>query len=210
MNAPILPIRSPAAIAQAAKVIRAGELVIIPTDTIYGIATLPQDPATLMRLYAVRDRAPEPALPFLLAESDVMATLARVNPTARRLARQFWPGSLTLILPPGPNLIPINKTLPVALRVPNFPLLHTLLTAVGGSLFTSGAIRSGYPPAITAQEAASFFGDQVALILDGGHAPYGVPSTIVDCVATPPAIVRRGAIPEHKIWQTLGIAPPTA
>ncbi len=208
MRASIRSIHSAAAIAQATELMQAGELIIIPTDTIYGIATLPTEQAPITRLYEIRERPPEPAFPFLLAEGQLMPTLARVNQAALRLAHRFWPGSLTLLLPPGPDLIPLFKTLPIALRVPNYPVLQPLLKAVGGSLFTSGASRSGYPPAITAQEAADFFRDQVALILDGGRAPYGVPSTIVDCIATPPVILRRGVIPKTKIWQTLGLTPP--
>lgn len=205
MSVPILSIRSTEAIQQAVDLLHDGGLIIIPTDTIYGIAALPEKQETIERLYEVRNRAPEPATPFLLADSEYMSKLARVNHTAMRLARRFWPGTLTLILPPGADIATKLKSLPIALRVPNYPILKPLLEAAGGFLFTSGAICSGYPPAITAQEAEELFGDQVSLILDGGPTPFGVPSTIVDCVQIPPVILRRGAISETKIRQALGM-----
>ncbi len=203
MTSPILSIRSAEAIAQAVELINTGKLIIIPTDTIYGIAALPKDEEAILHLYEVRNRAPEPAAPLLHTAIQHMHTLARVNSVALRLARHFWPGPLTLVLPPGPEFTLPIPVVPVALRIPNFPPLQPLLEAAGGFLFTSGAIRSGYPPAITAQEAADLFGDQVALILDGGPSPFGIPSTIVDCAHTPPVILRRGAIPEDKVWDAL-------
>lgn len=181
----------------------AGELVIIPTDTVYGIATLPQYGDAIAQLYTIRDRPPEPAIPLLASETRFIHTLARPNPVALRLARRFWPGALTLILPPAPALRRLFRGTPVAVRVPNLPTLSSLLHAAGGYLFVSGAKRAGYPPAITAQEAANIFKDKIALILDGGRATYGVYSTIVDCVSATPTIERHGAIPEERIWEAL-------
>lgn len=209
MTVPILPIRSPEAIVQAIEFLKDGQLVIIPTDTIYGIAALPERQTIITRLYEVRQRALEPASPLLLSDSGQLTELARANRLARRLARYFWPGSLTMILPPGPYLNPVLSASPVALRVPNYPLLKPLLEAAGGYLFVSGAICCGASPAITAQEAADLFGDAVALILDGGLAPFGVPSTILDCTVRPPIIRRRGAVPEERVWKVLGMAPPS-
>lgn len=203
MSCPLLSIRSPQAIARAVECVKAGELIIIPTDTIYGIAALPEMRQTIVRLYEVRARKPEPASPFLLADRRHMEVLARVNQNAKRLAWRFWPGPLTLILPPNSVLPRAMQSYPVALRVPNFPMLKPLLEAVGGYLFTSGAIRSGHSPAITANEACDFFGTDVALILDGGKSPFGIPSTIVDCVTSPPQVVRRGAISAERISAAL-------
>ncbi len=208
MNAPILSVRSPTAIARAVELLQAGQIIIIPTDTIYGIAVLPDHTEAIAHLYEIRNREPEPASPFLMAGAQYMDVLARPTRTAQRLARSFWPGLLTLILPPNPGLSPALRTLPVALRAPNFPLLLPLFEAVGGFLFATGAACRGEGPAITAREAAALFGDDVGLILDGGRAPFGIPSTIVDCIPDPPTIQRRGVIPEEKIWEAAGIAPP--
>ena len=211
MTVPIASIRSPKAIKQAIKFLKDGQLIVIPTDTIYGIAVCPENKAAIARLYEARDRQPEPASPFLLANADYLDVLSRSNRTTKRLAKYFWPGLLTLVLRPSLGLIPELRTAPVALRVPNFPALTPLLEAAGGYLFTSGAICCGAPAAISAQEAAKLFGTTVALILDGGRALYGIPSTILDCTSDPPTILRRGAIPAEKIWDVLGItAPPSS
>lgn len=200
----MLSIRNAEAVRQAAKLVRAGELIIIPTDTIYGIAAYPGE-ASIERLYAVRGRTErEPALPLLMAELDTLSLLTRPRPAVRRLAQRLWPGPLTLILPPAPGIAAPFNASPLALRVPNFPDLLPFLKAVGGYVLVSGAIRSGHSPAITAQEAAQLFPTDIALILDGGPAPYGIPSTIVDCLAEPPIIVRRGAIPPESVWAAFG------
>ena len=213
MSAPILSVRSPAAIARAVELLQAGQIIIIPTDTIYGMAVLPDQTEAITHLYEIRNRDPEPASPFLMASAEYLDVLAHPVWTARqqmvqRLARSFWPGLLTLILPPNPNLNPALRASPVALRVPNFPMLLPLFDAVGGFLFATGAVCCGEGPAITAREAATLFGDNVGLILDGGRSPFGIPSTIVDCIPDPPEIRRRGVIPEEKIWEVAGIAPP--
>ncbi|MCU0520356.1 MAG: L-threonylcarbamoyladenylate synthase [Anaerolineae bacterium] len=198
-----MPIRSQEAVAQAAVLMRAGRLVIVPTDTIYGIASTLADEATVQRLYEARGREPEPALPLLIANESDMARLTRPSTAAWRLAHRFWPGPLTLILPPAADLPAYARATPIAVRVPDFPALMPLLAAVGGYMLVSGAIRPGYPPAITAQEAGVLFTADVSLLLDGGTCPYGLPSTIVDCVPDTPVVVRRGAIPEPRIWRAL-------
>ncbi|MBN1249780.1 MAG: L-threonylcarbamoyladenylate synthase [Anaerolineae bacterium] len=203
MGAPIIPIRSSEALSRALAHLSAGELVVVPTDTIYGIAAHQDCSGVIARLYEARRRAPEPALPFLLSGADKMVDLVRPNATATRLARRFWPGPLSLILPPAAALSPEFRAYPIAVRVPNFTPLLELLALAGGSLMVSGAILPGYPPAITAQEAAVLFGDTTALILDGGPTLYGVPSTIVDCIPEVPMIVRRGILSEEKIRHTL-------
>lgn len=181
-----------------------GEIIVVPTDTVYGLATVMRGEAAIKRLYAVRGGRREPALPFFIDSIDRMAELTRPNVTALRLAKRFWPGALTLILPPAASLPAHARAYPIAVRIAAYPPLAPLLEALGGYFLITGAVRSGYPPAITAEEAAIFFEEGIALILDGGPPPYGVPSTIVDCVADPPLLIRRGAVPEDKIWQALG------
>lgn len=206
MVAPIVSIRNPDALQQAAGLILAGQPIIVPTDTIYGIANRMTSKADIQRLYDVRGREREPALPFLVASLEESAHLARFDSAALRLARQFWPGPLTLILPAAANLPAYARAIPIAVRVPNCPPLIPLLRMLEGYILATGALRSGYPPAITAQEAANLFEDEVPLVLDGGPSLYGIPSTIIDCLSTPPVVVRRGSIPEDLIQQALGLA----
>jgi L-threonylcarbamoyladenylate synthase len=183
----------------------AGEPVIVPTDTVYGIAAKMIGETVIQHLYEVRGRGREPALPFLASSVASLTELTRPGSAALRLAQKFWPGTLTLILPPAASLPTYARAYPIAVRVPNYLPLLPLLRRLGGYVLATGAIRSGFPPAITAQEAAGLFGEDVSLILDAGPSPYGIPSTIVDCLTDPPIIVRRGAIPEGNIWQALGL-----
>lgn len=205
MGAPVISIRSSEALNRALACLDAGDLVVVPTDTIYGIAARPDRNDVIDRMYAVRRRKPEPALPFLLTDLNQIGELTRPNVNALRLARRFWPGPLSLILPPAATLPPAFRAYPIAVRVPNFTPVLELLSLAGGFLLITGAILPGHPPAITAEEAAALFGEHTALILDGGPSPYGVPSTIVDCIPDPPLIVRRGVISEEKIRQALSV-----
>ncbi len=207
MTVPCLSVQQPGAIAQAVADLRAGKLVVIPTDTVYGVAVIPEALDLMVRtLYWPRQTAPWPALPLLLDSVNDAARLARLTPIAERLIRAFWPGVVTLILPAAPDF-PFPLQLPrVALRVPGVDSLHNLLRTMGGYLIVGRAARSGYPSAITAAEAVEQLGDIVSLVLDGGPSPYGVISTVVDCVATPPAVVQRGAIPEERILALLTAA----
>ncbi|MBN1261297.1 MAG: L-threonylcarbamoyladenylate synthase [Anaerolineae bacterium] len=205
MSAPVLPVQQAGALERAVAALQAGHLVVIPTDTVYGIAARPQ---TLDRLeaqvYGSRERAPWPALPLLLHSARYMPLLARSNAAAELLAHHFWPGAVTLILPTAPDF-PLGSLdiTTVALRVPHYPPLHPLLAALEGYVIVGRAARSGYPSCITAQEAQEQLGEDVALILDGGPSPLGVTSTIVDCIEVPPRIVQRGVIPDQKILDVL-------
>ncbi len=199
MAAAILPIRSPETLARAVEALQAGELIVIPTDTVYGIAAAPWNGAAITRLYEAKGRDPEPALPFLILSQNQLCRLGRATPDANRLAKRFWPGPLTLVLASGPDLPPGTHPGRVGLRVPDLPILHPLLQAMGGALVVSSAARSGYPSSISAREAWDQLGMAVTLIIDGGVSPLGIPSTVVDCAVQPPVISRHGAIPDKKI-----------
>lgn len=175
-------------------------MVVIPTDTVYGLAVAPEFHEVLLdSLYGPQERKTWPALPLLLDAEQSLEQLARVNHVAERLARHFWPGALTLLLPAAPEFPLLTRNPRVAVRVPNTPPLWPLLRLMGGYLVVGRAAPSGYPSAITAQEAADQLGEDVALILDGGAATFGITSTIVDCIAQPPRVVQRGAVSEEKV-----------
>jgi len=204
VSAPCLPIQQPGAIAQAVTELRAGRLVVVPTDTVYGVAVIPEALDAMVRtLYRRRQTAPWLALPLLLDSAAEAARLARLTPSAERLMRAFWPGVVTVILPAASDFPFPLQSPRIALRVPGSEPLRRLLRAMGGYLIVGRAARSGFPSCITAAEAVGQLGELVSLILDGGPSPYGVISTVVDCVATPPAVVQRGAIPEERILAAL-------
>lgn len=184
-------------VAAAAALLRAGELVAFPTDTVYGVGALVWAAAAAARLYTAKLRAPDKAIPVLLADAADLPLIARaVPPAAIRLAERFWPGPLTLIVPALPS-IPAEVTAggdTVAVRVPDHPLARALIRTVGAPLAVTSANLSGQPSPVTAAEVAAQLGDRIALILDGGRCPGGVPSTLVDVTGEHPVILRPGPI----------------
>lgn len=204
MNAPILPIARTESLKHAAARLREGALIVVPTETVYGLAALPPAHDVLFEhLYGPQAYEAWPATPLLLDPQQPLDALVRTNRAATRLIERFWPGALTLLLPAAPDF-PFEVRNPrIAVRVPHYPPLWPLLRAVGGYLIVGRAARSGYPSAITAQEAADHLGADVALILDGGVATFGLTSTVVDCIAQPPRVAQRGALAKEKIHAIL-------
>lgn len=207
MSAPILSIAQSESLERAVDSLQSGSLIVVPTETVYGIAALPQAHETLLAyLYGAQNRECWPATPLLLAPQQSLDSLVRMNRVAARLMDQFWPGALTLLLPAAPDFPFTVRNPQIAVRVPNFPALWPLLRALDGYLIVGRAARSGYPSAITAQEAADQLGEDVELVLDGGAATFGITSTIVDCIEQPPRVAQRGAISKERIYAALNLS----
>lgn len=194
----------PHAIDQAVQTLQAGGLLAFPTDTVYGLAANLLDPAGIDRLYAVKDRDSTKAIPVLLSSPDelVMVT-AGMNDMARRLAQHFWPGPLTLVVPRHPSLPENLSNLPtIGVRMPDHPLALALMRRTGPLAVTSANL-SGAENTSTAQEVYVQLGERIELILDGGRTPGGSPSTVVDCTAAEPTILRLGPITAADLQQAL-------
>jgi L-threonylcarbamoyladenylate synthase len=195
MAARVIPAFAPEAIASALDVLRRGGLVAFPTDTVYGVGAMAFDPAAVERIYTAKGRDAAKALPILLAELAGLAAVAQALPQeVLRLAGSFWPGPLTLVvhkLAAVPMAISRDGT--VGVRVPDHPIALALLRGVGPLAATS-ANRSGEVDPLTAEDVAAVLGDSVDLILDGGRAAGGRPSTVVDCTVNPPNLVREGPV----------------
>ena len=197
------------ALRQAVDVLRAGGLVAFPTDTVYGLAALPWDEQAVKRLYEAKQRPAERAIPLLLSDASQVGRVA-VLPEAcrerfRKLGERFWPGALTLVLGKTeavPEAVSHGAT--VAVRVPDLPLARALIRAAGGALAVTSANLSGQPNPVTASEVEAQLGGRIELIVDGGMCKGGVPSTILDCTVTPPAVLRHGAISAEALQQVLG------
>lgn len=200
-----LSIDDPTAPARAAEVIHAGGLVILPTDTVYGIAADVWQPQAVAALYAVKLRPPDKAIPVLLADPDHIDLVASdVSPVARRLAEVFWPGPLTIAVPKLPTLPEIVSALPtVGVRIPDHDGTRAVIRACGGALAVTSANLSGQPSPLTAEEAG-ILGEAVDLILNGGRCAGGLPSTVVDAGGNSLHIVRPGPIDEEMLHQALG------
>lgn len=195
----------PQAPLRAAEVIRRGGLVILPTDTVYGVAADLWQPQAVAAIYAAKRRPPERAIPILLADPEDIAQVAQdVPPIARRLAEVFWPGPLTIAVPKRSDVPPIVSSLPtVGVRIPNHEATRAVIRACGGALAVTSANLSDQPSALTAEEAAEALGEAVALVLDGGRCPGGIPSTVVDISGGDIRIVRIGPLDEATLRRAL-------
>ena len=191
---------------QAAAVIRAGGLVGMPTETVYGLAADAASGPALARLYAVKGRpADHPSIVHVASVEDAASWAAVWPAQAELLARRFWPGPLTLILPAGERAHPaaLGGTGTIALRIPDAPLALALIEAAGTGLAAPSANRFGRVSPTTALHVAEDLGQDVAVILDGGRCSIGVESTIVDLTGPHPRILRPGAITAEMLEEAL-------
>lgn len=177
----ILPASDPDALLSAAAAMRAGGIVGIPTETVYGIAVVPQAEA-LAAVIRAKQRPEEKGIPLLIDGLDQLVGLVEISGQAQRLAERYWPGALTLVLAVHrPELIPPLLTGgrdTLALRIPDHPVPRALARELGPIAVTS-ANRSGEPPTKTAAALIETVGDSLALVLDDGPARGGVASTVV-------------------------------
>jgi L-threonylcarbamoyladenylate synthase len=175
----IISIDYPEAVPYAQDVIERGDLLVLPTDTVYGIGSA-LDEVAIARIFAAKRRPPERAVPVLLANGDAAMVVASAFPeAAQQLAAAFWPGPLTIVLPKRDDLPANLTTLPtVGVRVPDHDLAREVINAAGGALAVTSANLSDAPAACTIQEAIGYFNDDVALYLDDGSCPGGMPSTV--------------------------------
>ncbi len=191
---------------RAVALLRAGELVAFPTDTVYGVGALCWDDAAVARLYVAKVRALDKAIPILLADiGDLASVAAELSPLCLKLAEHFWPGPLTLVVPKSQRVSHAitagGET--VAVRIPDLALTRALIRAAGAPLATTSANLSGAPSPITAEEVAAQLGRGVAMILDGGRCPGGAASTIVDATGSLPRILRVGPLTYEQIQSVL-------
>jgi L-threonylcarbamoyladenylate synthase len=187
-----------AALVPALAALAAGEVIAAATDTVHGLLCDPSDAAAVDRVYALKRRPAGLELTLLAAAPADLEGLVRWSPAAERLATEFWPGPLSLVLAVGDRRLAIPRagdTLSV--RVPAHPTLLALLR-LGGPLASTSANRHGAPAATSAAQVRDAFGDGVALVLEGG-SPGGVASTIIDCSVTPPRVLRDGAIDSGRL-----------
>ena len=192
----------PELISRAAAVIRSGGVVAIPTDTLYGLAVDPFDPAAVRRLFAVKGREVTQAIPLIAADrAQVEQTLGVLTPAAARLADTFWPGPLTLLVVRSPHLADevVAGTGRVGVRVPAHVVARLLCQAVGSPLTATSANVSGRPATNSADALDSTVRERIDLLLDAGTTPGGSPSTIVDVTGAQLRLVRAGAISWERI-----------
>lgn len=205
METRILSVNDPSALAAALEILRQGGMIAFPTDTVYGVGAHAFQPEAVEQLYTVKGRSAEKAIPLLMASAgDLPLVAAEVPEAARRLAARFWPGGLTLVVPRHPRVPDAVSPGPtVAVRVPDHRCPLALIAALGVPLAATSANLSGQPSPTTAEQVLAQLGGRIALILDGGSCPGGVPSTVVDVTVDPPVILRHGAISADVILEAL-------
>jgi L-threonylcarbamoyladenylate synthase len=204
------PASDPEALSLAAEALRAGSVVALPTDTVYGLAVDPSRPHAVESLFALKERPPDVALPLLVGtRAQVVAIARRLDGTARDLAGRYWPGPLTLVLHRRKGFDvdlggPPSARQTVGVRLPDHPVVVSLCTELGPLAVTSANLH-GAPPATTVEEVLGVFdeggrmgGRGIAAVLDGGRCD-GSPSTVVECLGGSVRCLRQGAIPWSEI-----------
>jgi L-threonylcarbamoyladenylate synthase len=188
--------------AEAVLVLQAGGIAAIPTDTVYGLAAALDVAGAIERLFSVKERPADRAIAVLLADLEQAEDIGVLSPVARRLGRAFWPGGLTLVVErrSDRNLPPelTGERSTIGLRVPDHPAPRALAAALG-PLPTTSANVSGEPELGDARQIEARLGRRLDLILDGGPAPGGPASTVIDVTSDPPRILRAGAIPADEV-----------
>jgi tRNA threonylcarbamoyl adenosine modification protein (Sua5/YciO/YrdC/YwlC family) len=200
------PIDRRAGLEAAAHAAASGNLVVMPTDTVYGIGADAFNAAAVRALLAAKGRGPDMPVPVLVGSWTTIEGLVMAVPAVgRSLVEAFWPGGLSLVIEHAPSLqwdLGDAKGT-VMVRMPLHPVAIDLLRLVG-PMAVSSANKSGNPPATTAADAQAQLGEQVSVYLDGGPSPIGVASTVVDITGDIPRVLRIGAVPLDRLREVVG------
>ncbi|MGH7934014.1 MAG: L-threonylcarbamoyladenylate synthase [Candidatus Binataceae bacterium] len=195
-------------IAEAVEALRAGEPVVYPTETFYGVGADALSPAALERLFALKRREAGKPVALIAADIEMAFALAREIPdAARRLAEAFWPGPLTLVMPPRAGL-PEPLAGPdggVGVRVSSHPVARELAARLGRPITATSANLSGDPPATTLDETRAAFGDRIRIYLEGGRLGASAPSTVIAFDRGEWRVLRTGAISHAAIAAALSV-----
>ena len=188
-------------IARAASLLAEGEVVAFPTDTVYGVGVATAHADRLPALFALKHRPPEKRIPILVSDlGQAIGAGGLADEGARRLADRFWPGALSLVLPTADGETQ-------AFRAPDHQVALDLIRAAG-PLFTSSANRSGEPETLGADDVLIAFAtqqDELAAVVDGGHVPGGIASTVLDLSVTPARILRIGPVTQEQIAEIVEV-----
>ncbi|GAP61861.1 L-threonylcarbamoyladenylate synthase [Ardenticatena maritima] len=208
METRVLPADDPQALEEAVQLLLAGQVIAHPTDTVYGVAADSGNADAIRRLYEVKERPLDKAIPVLLGDiADMLKVADYVSPAAWKLAEAFWPGGLTLVVPVRPCMPAIltagQRT--IAVRLPDHETPRELARRLGRPIAATSANLSGQPSPATAEEVLAQLQGRVSLVLDGGPAREGIASTIVDVSTPTPRILREGPISAAEIAEVLGI-----
>ncbi len=190
---------------RAAELIRRGELVAFPTETVYGLGADALNVASCRKIFAAKGRPSDKPLSLHVASVAMASKIAQITPAAEKLLAAFCPGALTIILPKNkivPDFVTCGLS-SVGVRFPANDVALKLIRLAGVPIAAPSANLSGQTPPSTAREVFDNLSGRVEVILDGGRCQFGVSSTIIDLTTSEPLILRHGAIPAEKIWEVL-------
>ncbi len=211
MSAEILPTHTPvlfnAAVKRAAELLHAGEVVALPTETVYGLAANAFDARAVSRIYEIKGRpAHNPIIVHVASVEKARCCVAAWPPLADKLARAFWPGPLTLVLPKAreiPDIVTAGGAT-VGVRWPSHPFIQAVIRKCGFPLAAPSANLSNRVSPTNANHVRQQLGDTVRLIVDGGQSQVGIESTVLDLTAAPPRLLRPGMIGEQALLAVTG------
>jgi L-threonylcarbamoyladenylate synthase len=204
MKTEVIAITNHNSLKRAIQVLKKGGLVAFPTDTVYGVGALAFEVRSIERLYEAKTRKNKLPLPILIADPEQLGMVSKnLTTIALILAKQFWPGPLTLIIERNPDLPQdMSGTSTVGVRVPDHKFARELFMSVGPCAVTSANL-SGKPSAVKPEEVLRDLDGRIDLLVDGGPTTGQVPSTVVDCTGEIPLILRKGPITEDQILSVL-------
>ncbi len=194
-------------VGRAVEVLKRGGLVAFPTETVYGLGADARNVDAVLKVFKVKRRPLSDALILHVSSVDMAKSCVReFTEDAERLAKEFWPGPLTMVLPKSGW---VSKAITggsdkVGVRWPAHPVAEALISAFGSPLVAPSANISGRPSPTRAEDVAAELGNSIDLIVDGGETPIGIESTVLDLTEDPPAVLRPGAIPAEEISRVLG------
>jgi L-threonylcarbamoyladenylate synthase len=194
-------------IEKAVETLRAGDLVVFPTETVYGLGANASNPAAVRKIFEVKGRpADHPVIVHLDNPRYLHRWVSHVPPAAERLAAMFWPGPLTLILPKAENVndIVTGGQDSIGIRIPSHPMAQQLLNAFGGGIAAPSANRYGRLSPTKPEHVRDELGEAVHVLLDGGDSPIGLESTIVSCLNNEVRLLRPGFITRSQVEQVVG------
>ena len=188
----------------AAELIKCGELVAFPTETVYGLGADALNVDACNKIFAAKGRLSDKPLSLHVASLEMVEQVAKINSQAKKLFVAFCPGALTIILPKN-KIVPdfVTGKSSVGIRFPANDVALRLIRLSGVPIAAPSANLSGKTPPKTAQEVLDNLSGRVKVILDGGQCQFGISSTIIDLTGSEPKILRHGAISEEKIWEVL-------
>ena len=202
-----------AVLRQAVDVLRRGGVVAYPTDTVYGLAVDALHPEAIARLYRVKQRLADKALPVMIGNLEQLSALvAARSATAEKLMTAFWPGPITFLMVPHAQVPAalLGSSPRIGIRWPQAVLSQQLALGLGRAMTATSANRSGFPVALSAADVMRQLAPRLDLVLDGGPVQSSEVSTVLDVVAQPPRLVRAGKIPAQTIAAVLGYPIVTA